>query len=67
MTRILQVVDDALEAAAKHRHRNAAEVASVKEAEALPAGEIAQGLRRLASELRDDRDTVSYADLGGLR
>ncbi len=64
--RILQVVDDALEAAAKHRQRAAAEVASVKEAEALPAGEIAQGLRRLASVLRDDRNDVSYADLGGL-
>lgn len=65
--RILQVVDDALEAAAKVRQRAAAEVASVKEAEALPAGEIAQGLRRLASALRVDRDAVSYADLGGLR
>lgn len=67
MTRVLQVVDDALEMAAKRRQRVAAEVASVKEAEALPAGEIAQGLRRLASVLRDDRDVVSYADLGGLR
>lgn len=65
MTRILQVVDDALAASAKANARASAETATVKQAAELPRGEIAQGLRRVASSLREESDVVTYDDLTG--
>jgi hypothetical protein len=67
VTRILQIVDDVLEASDRTRARAAAEVASVKEASAAPFTEVAKDLRSLAATLRSDDDSLSYSDFGGLR
>ncbi len=67
MTRILQVVDEALAASAHARDRSRAESSAVKEAAALPRTEVARGLQALGASLRADRDDVTYDDLGGRR
>jgi len=65
VTRILQVVDEALAASAQTRNRASAESAAVKEASAQPRTQVARDLRTIAASLREDNDGVSYADLGG--
>lgn len=53
MTRILQVVDEALAASMSARTRTAAETSAVKEASAQPRTEVARGLRSISASLRD--------------
>jgi hypothetical protein len=65
VTRILQVVDEALAASAQVRNRADAETLAVKEASAQPRTEVARSLCSLASSLRADDDHVSYSDIGG--
>lgn len=65
MTRILQVVDEVLAASSQTRNRANAEASAVKEASAQPRTDVARGLCSIGASLRDDRNDVSYQDLGG--
>lgn len=66
MSRILKVVDDALEAALRANQKTAAETSAIKEAEAQLRTELARGLHDLAESLRTASVDVTYDDLGGL-
>lgn len=67
MTRILQVVDEALAASNQARERERAEVSAVKEAAALPRTAVGRDLMAVGAALRADIDDVTYADLEGVR
>jgi hypothetical protein len=57
------VVDEVLAEAKTASRRRAGEVAAIKVAEAQPRTEVARGLRALASELRTDSGSITYADI----
>ncbi len=54
MTRIVEIIDDAVRIARDADRRRREERSVVKEAAAQPRTDLAQGLRALASALRQD-------------
>jgi hypothetical protein len=55
MTRIVEAIDDAVRGAREADRRRRGERSVVKEAAAQPRTDLAQGLRTLASALRQDK------------
>jgi len=56
MTRIVDAIDAAVRGAREVDRRRREERVAVKEAAAQPRTDLAQGLRQMASALRQDRD-----------
>lgn len=56
MTRIVDAIDDAVRGARAADCRRREERSAIKEAAAQPKTDLAQGLRRIASALRQDGD-----------